>query len=68
MLGYQEWQDNTCANGHYMPEASAADHEYAYKGVALRCHACTAIAIAMDQYKESPHTRALMFSARLTKG
>lgn len=50
--------------GHYMPHTAAPEAEDRYvAGAPSRCHACTAVAVTAESYKDSPHRQALLFQA-----
>jgi len=64
MLALAEYRAGLGPCKHYLPDTAAPDAEGAYIAPEpLRCHACTAIAIAAVQYQDSPHPRALLFNA-----
>lgn len=48
--------------GHYLPESTAANAEDRYDvGEPIRCHACTAVAVASAAAAGNPHPSALLF-------
>lgn len=63
MLAYSFHRSQIGPCGHYLPDSTAAEAEYAYEAEAVRCHACTAVAAATPQYKDNPNPQALLFRA-----
>lgn len=63
LLALQEWEDNLCGGcGEPLAETTAPENMFAYKGeLPVRCHRCTAVAVAAEGYEKSPHPHALMF-------
>lgn len=65
MLALAAWRDQLCPNcGQPLSECTdpAADDGYDVPP-ATRCHRSTAIAVAAERYRDSPHPSALLFRA-----
>lgn len=63
MLALHRYRALTGPCGHYLPDSTAAENEYAYRGVVRRCHACTASAQMAQAHKDSPQPSALLIGA-----
>lgn len=48
------YESQLCPSGHWLPEAAAAEHEFAYRGRNTRCHACTAAGVERKKFEEAP--------------
>lgn len=55
ILAYLEWQDSLCPGcGHPKHESFDPANEYAYRGLALNCHACGAKRRAERKASDDP--------------
>jgi hypothetical protein len=63
MLALHRYRSLVGPCGHYLPDTTAVENEYAYVGVVRRCHACTATAQLANAHKDSPQPTALLFGA-----
>lgn len=61
-LALADWEAGQCGGcGGQLAETTDRDNEFAWRaGDAIRCHRCTAQAIASEKYRESQHPQALL--------
>jgi hypothetical protein len=64
MVAYEAYQRLICGGcGGYLPETTEEDAAYTVD-LPIRCHRCTAIAVASDAHRETPNNHALRYPAR----
>lgn len=64
MLALQRYRAQVGPCGHYLPHTTAPEAEEVYRSPEPnRCHACTAVVIQSETYRDSPQPQALLFHA-----
>lgn len=64
LAGYEASLCGGCQ--HPLDETTRPENEYAYRaGLPIRCHRCTAMAMASDKAQSLPHPSALMIPIEL---
>ncbi len=67
MLALAEWRDDLHVCGQPLTESTDSDNEGRYAvPLPIRCHACDAIEVKQDEYKDATRPRALLWSAQLS--
>lgn len=61
MLALNLYRSQVMSCGHYRPQATDPEAEYAWTVEPERCHICTTILMARDAQKHTPHPEALHY-------
>ena len=66
-LSLMEYENSLCPGcKHPLEETTKPENEYRYRAeIPMRCHRCTAIAMAGDTYQDAPHASALLLSVHI---